>query len=221
MEDEEKNQQKFDFNLSMTDLMTSLMIIFILFLVVTLYDVKNKGENVRDRMVIDLASKMSDIKTNNVLEDLKLKVIKDKKDALSFFIIIDEQSGLKFASNKSDIMPQSKEKLKYIYTELLDYVCKPENKKDIDSIQIIGYTDKQPVLSDPKFGNLSLSQDRALSVLKYGLDFVGLDTDKGKCLQDLASINGRGMAELKPTDAESRRVEFKIRLRSYEQGKND
>ena len=218
MEDEEKNQQDFDFNSSMTDLMTSLMIIFILFLVVLFNNVGEKGQKIRDKMVNDLSKRTEQVVNNDVLKDLK--IAKSKDDPLSFIVNIDEESGLKFASNKSDIMPQSKEKLKDMYLEILDYVCKQENKKKIDSIQIIGYTDSQPVKADPKFGNLSLSQDRALSVLKYGLYVVGLDTEKGRCLQELASINGRGMAEQKATFAESRRVELKIRLKSYEQDKH-
>lgn len=216
--DEEKNQQDFDFNSSMTDLMTSLMIIFILFLVVLFNNVGEKGQKIRDKMVSDLSQKSSQASTNDVLKDLK--IVKSAHDPLSFIVNIDEQSGLKFESNKSDILPQSKPKLRDMYIELLDYVCKPENKNKIDSIQIIGYTDSQPVKADPKFGNLSLSQDRALSVLKYGLYVVGLDTEKGICLQELASINGRGTAEQKATFEESRRVELKIRLKSYEQDKH-
>lgn len=215
MKEEDNNQQDFDFNSSMTDLMTSLMIIFILLLVVLFNNVGEKGKKVRDKMVQDLTSQ--NVEVTNSLQDLKIS--KSTNDPLSFVVNIDEQSGLKFESNKSDIMPQSREKLKSMYIDLLDYVCKPENKSHIDSIQIIGYTDSLPVLADPKFGNLSLSQDRALSVLKYGLYVVGIDSEKGKCLQELASINGRGMAEQKATFEESRRVEFKIRLKSYEQGK--
>lgn len=218
MDDEERNQQEFDFNSSMTDLMTSLMVIFVLLLVILFNNIGEKGQKIRDKMVDDLTNQNPQTVINNSLKDLK--ITKSEEDPLSFIVNIDEQSGLKFESNKSDIMPQSKQKLKDMYIKLLDYVCKPENKQNIDSIQIIGYTDSQPVKADPKFGNLSLSQDRALSVLKYGLYVVGLDTEKGTCLQDLASINGRGMAEQKPTFAESRRVEFKIRLKSYEQEKH-
>lgn len=219
MDDEEKNQQNFDFNSSMTDLMTSLMVIFILLLVVFANHIGEKGQKIRDKMVADLSGKTSQFAPSDALRDLK--IIESTDDPLSFIVSIDEQSGLKFESNKSDIMPQSKPKLRDMYVEILDYVCKPEIRKDIDSIQIIGYTDSQPVLSDPKFGNLSLSQDRALAVLKYGLYVVGINTDKGECLQDLASINGRGMAEQKATYAESRRVEFKIRVKSYEQNKKN
>ena len=219
MDEEEKNQQDFDFNSSMTDLMTSLMVIFVLLLVVLFNNIGEKGQKIRDKMVNELQAQETNPTTsiNNSLQDLKIS--KSTDDPLSFVVSIDEQSGLKFNSNSYEILPQSKPKLKAMYTEMLDYVCKEENKKNIDSIQIIGYTDANPVKADPKFGNLSLSQDRALSVLKFGLQTVGVDSTKGTCLQELASINGRGMAELKATDAESRRVEFKIRIKSYEQDK--
>lgn len=219
MDEEEKNQQDFDFNSSMTDLMTSLMVIFVLLLVVLFNNIGEKGQKIRDKMVNELQAQETNPTTsiNNSLQDLKIS--KSTDDPLSFVVSIDEQSGLKFNSNSYEILPQSKPKLKAMYTEMLDYVCKEENKKNIDSIQIIGYTDANPVKADPKFGNLSLSQDRALSVLKFGLQTVGVDSKEGTCLQELASINGRGMAELKATDAESRRVEFKIRIKSYEQDK--
>lgn len=210
-DNEDKN---IDFNSSMTDLMTSLMVIFILLLVVLFNNVGEKGKKTRDTIAKNLSSAMA-ATSNKSLKNLHIET--DENDPLSLTVNIDEKSGLKFDSDKSTIKEESKDKLKSTYNSLLGYICKPEIKKDIDSIQIIGHTDKNPVMADPKFGNLSLSQDRALSVLKFGLYVVGTDTDKGKCLQDLASINGRGMAELKNTDAESRRVEFKIRVKSYEQ----
>lgn len=210
----ENNDNNIDFNSSMTDLMTSLMVIFILLLVVLFNNIGEKGEKVRDKMVDDFTIKSSNSKSSE-----KLKIEKDDQDPLSWIVNIDEEHGLKFESNKSEIMPQSKLSLRKTYLDILDFVCSPENKQYIDSIQIIGYTDENPVIADPQFGNLSLSQDRALSVLKYGLYLVGTDTPKGMCLKEFASINGRGDAELKKTQEESRRVEIKIRVKSYEQYK--
>ena len=43
MDDEERNQQEFDFNSSMTDLMTSLMVIFVLLLVILFNNIGEKG----------------------------------------------------------------------------------------------------------------------------------------------------------------------------------
>ena len=210
-------EKDFDISFSMTDLMTSLMIIFILLLVVTLNKISNGGEQRRNSMVKQLETSMN---KDSDKEINQIEVKRDKNDPLALIVNMDETNGLKFASNKSDILPASKKNLKKSYDILLDYVCSPEIKKDIDSIQIIGHTDINPVKADPKFGNLSLSQDRALSVLKFGLYQVGTETPKGKCLQELASINGRGMAEPKNTLAASRRVEFKIRVKSYEQQNN-
>ena len=150
---------------------------------------------------------------------MNLKIKKEKTEQLTFIVNIEERSGLKIESNKSIIQEQSKGKLKATYNSMLGYICKPELKKEIDSIQIIGHTDKNIVNADPKYGNLKLSQARALSVLQFGLDLFDKDAPKRDCLLELASINGRGSAELKKTDEESRRVEFKIRVKSYEQKK--
>ena len=218
MNKQDDTENNFDLNFSMTDLMTSLMVIFILLLVVTLSKISNGGEQKRNSMVEHLRKAVNVKDYQN--KKAGFEVIKDPDDPLSFIVNMDETNGLKFQSNKAEIIETSKPNLKKNYDLLLNYVCSPDVKKDIDSIQIIGHTDINPVLSDPKFGNLSLSQDRPLSVLKFGLYHVGVNSNKGKCLQELASINGRGAAEPKRTLEASRRVEFKIRVKSYEQKRN-
>ncbi len=212
---EEENEKEIDFNSSMTDLMTSLMIMFILLLVVLFNHIGEKGKQIRDVMAAELRDEILNNESTNSMKNLK--IVADEKDPLSFIVNIDEASGLKFDSNDAKLQKQSKEKLDATYKTMVNYICKAENKKNIDSIQIIGYTDKNPVKADPKFGNLSLSQDRALTVLKEGLYLFGMNSNEGKCLRELASINGRGMEDLKNSDAESRRVEIKIRIKSAEQ----
>ena len=64
-----------------------------------------------------------------------------------------------------------------------------------------------------------------MSVLKYGLNNTKLTNSQRECLLDLSSINGRGERDLIPIGSKpgrenkslSRRVEFKIRVKSYEQ----
>ena len=127
LNDNDKNESNIDFNSSMTDLMTSLMVIFILLLVVLFNNIGEKGEKIRDKMVDDFT-----VKSSNINSSKKLKIEKDPTDPLSWVVNIDEEQGLKFESNKSDIMPQSKLSLKNTYLEILDFVCAPENKQYID-----------------------------------------------------------------------------------------
>ena len=60
MDDEERNQQEFDFNSSMTDLMTSLMVIFVLLLVILFNNIGEKGQKIRDKSKGALTSVFSD-----------------------------------------------------------------------------------------------------------------------------------------------------------------
>ena len=76
MDDEERNQQEFDFNSSMTDLMTSLMVIFVLLLVILFNNIGEKGQKIRDKMVDDLTNQNPQTVINNSLKDLKLLTLK-------------------------------------------------------------------------------------------------------------------------------------------------
>jgi len=208
----QKEEQDIDFGSSMTDLMTSLMVIFILLLVLSFNHMENQGEKLRDEIVSELETSLKESGSS-------LKIEKDK-DPTIIKIIGDEITGIKFESNEYKITEESKPKLKEVYDHIFNDICSDKHIGDIDSIQIIGYTDKNPVRKDPKYGNLSLSQDRALEVLKFGLQYLGMDSKKGKYLLKLASINGRGMEEQKKTNEESRRVEFRIRVKQgYTDGK--
>ena len=59
-EDNEKNENDLDLNSSMTDLMTSLMVIFILLLVVLFNNIGEKGEKIRDKMVKEFTAQTSE-----------------------------------------------------------------------------------------------------------------------------------------------------------------
>ena len=199
------------FGSALTDLMTSLAIIFILLLVVYLnhsYQEIYKG---------------SDFRREKVLESLKVSSIdakNDEDDPLSIVFSVDE-TNLQFDLDKAIIKPGGQRFLNEFIPKLINTVCSPQNRQEIQAIQIIGYTDSQ---GDEEH-NLKLSQDRALSVLKYALNNTKLTKNQRECLLDLSSINGRGERDLIPIGSRpgrenkslSRRVEFKIRVKSYEQ----
>ena len=199
------------FGSALTDLMTSLAIIFILLLVVYLnhsYQEIYKGSAHRREKVLETL-KASSIDAKN-----------DEDDPLSIVFAV-EDNNLQFDLDKADIKPEGQKYLNEFMPTLINTVCSSKNRHEIQAIQIIGYTDSQ---GDEEH-NLKLSQDRALSVLKYGLNNTKLTNSQRECLLDLSSINGRGERDLIPTGSKpgrenkslSRRVEFKIRVKSYEQ----
>lgn len=199
------------FGSALTDLMTSLAIIFILLLVVYLnhsYQEIYKGSAHRREKVLET------LKTSSI--DAK----NDEDDPLSIVFAV-EDNNLQFDLDRADIKPDGQKYLNEFMPTLINTVCSSKNRHEIQAIQIIGYTDSQ---GDEEH-NLKLSQDRALSVLKYGLNNTKLTNSQRECLLDLSSINGRGERDLIPTGSKpgrenkslSRRVEFKIRVKSYEQ----
>ena len=199
------------FSSALTDLMTSLAVIFILLLVVYLnhsYQEIYKGSAHRREKVLDK------------LEVANINAKNDEKDPLSITFAVGD-SNLQFDTDKAVIKLNGQKYLNAFVPNLIDIVCSPKNINDIQAIQFIGYTDSEG--NDEH--NLELSQDRALSVLKYGLNNTRLSKSQRECLLDLSSINGRGERDLLPEGSKpgfenkflSRRVEIKIRVKSYEQ----
>lgn len=201
-------------NTSMTDLMTSLAIIFILLLIVYLnhsFQEINKGSAGRKERV--LKSLLS--------SNIKAKYDKDDPLSIVFTVSGDE---LKFDTNKYDLKPEGQAYLRNFIPNLVNSICKKASLNDIESASIVGYTDSD---GDDEH-NLELSQGRALEVLKFALNKTGLNPENKECLLTLSSTNGRGERDLLPyysrpgqeNKAMSRRVEFKIRVKSYEQIKH-
>jgi hypothetical protein len=81
---------------SLTDLMTSLMVIFVLLLVATLNNASAEGENTRNVMLDQLKRAMQDFATKGV------RVEKDPTDPLGLLVLVPERF-FNFAVDKSDI----------------------------------------------------------------------------------------------------------------------
>jgi outer membrane protein OmpA-like peptidoglycan-associated protein len=101
--------------------------------------------------------------------------------------------------------------------------CSAELKQGISSIVVEGHASSE---GDEKL-NLRLSQARSMSVVQDSLDVLdapasGDSQDDHKCFVDFVSATGRGSAEPIKVDGNedkslSRRVVFKIRVKSLEQ----
>jgi outer membrane protein OmpA-like peptidoglycan-associated protein len=98
-------------------------------------------------------------------------------------------------------------------------LCGPLRDK-IDSLAIEGHTDDH---GSDAF-NLKLSQERSLAVMVKGLEVIqAAEPASYQCFQEITSAAGRGRQDLiydstaMVNREKSRRVIFKIRLRSAEQ----
>lgn len=199
---------------SFTDLMTSLAVIFILLLCASLNNAQQEGETTRNSVLAEVQRAMKDFVAGGI------EVKSDPKDPLGLLVLVPEDL-LAFPLDRADISPDGELFLQAFIPKLSRTLCSPRFVKEINSIVVEGHTDSSGTAQH----NWELSQKRSMSVVRTSLSI--LDTDdmekERTYFLRLLSASGRGSAELVtgPGGAEnapsSRRVVFKIRVRSMEQ----
>jgi|WetSurMetagenome_2_1015567.scaffolds.fasta_scaffold233949_2 outer membrane protein OmpA-like peptidoglycan-associated protein len=199
---------------SFTDLMTSLAVIFILLLCATFNSVQQESETTRNSILVELQKSLSDFAPGGI------EVKSEPKDPLGLLVLVPEDL-LAFSLDKADISAKGFSFLRTFVPRLAKTVCSPHFVPEISSVVVEGHTDSSGTAEH----NLDLSQKRSLAVVRESLHVLDDDRnsqEKSAFLQIL-SASGRGSAELitGPSGAEnaslSRRVVFKIRVRSLEQ----
>jgi chemotaxis protein MotB len=198
---------------SLTDLMTSLMVIFILLLVATWHNAAAKGESTRNLILDKLSRDLQEFATKGV------SVEKDPADPLGLLVVV-PTGLLNFNKDSSDLPDAGNDFLLHFAPRLATTACSEAYKKEISSIVVEGHTDSDGTDEI----NLPLSQRRALSVVQKSLEILGRSEQSQKqCFLDFLSANGRGSKDLyfdpvtnKEDKPRSRRVVFKIRVRSFE-----
>lgn len=204
------------FDSSMTDLMISLVVIFLLViavLVLQFTQAQKAPMKKVDSLITTLKNEL-DVKTKK-FKIPGLVIEKEKDDPLALEIQVAE-NNLKFDYNSAVLNANNKNFLSLIMPSVIGVLRNHEN--DIDFIKIEGYTDQQG--GSQGMGNINLSQNRALSVLNYSLQYIfnKPDDQNRSFLIDKASISGYGSLKqyLMPTDSQSRRVIIKVRVKSAE-----
>lgn len=216
-----------------TDLMTSLAVIFILLLVAL---VNNKQQELRAKQEEIDAAKLKLLQSQQATKDTRLEILaklreelammaergvevkEDEKDPLGLLVVIPE-GLLQFRVDRWDIPPAGQEFLDTFIPRLARGAC--AFRDDLSSIVVEGHADS----TGTDEHNLKLSQDRSLEVVRQSLAALAngdgtLDTRA--CFLDLLSASGRGNRDpflvngVEDRDR-SRRVVFKIRVRSFEQ----
>lgn len=226
---------KNDFLTSMTDLMISLVLIFMLLLASTmlkLNDQTNESNKTRQK----LKEELSRVLKENFDKDLDVQNV--PTDPLSIKIILGEsENTLKFERGSYNLNNKDKAFLDKLMPEILNTLNKPEYKNEIDTIKIEGYTDNDKYIGkNVNYSNVELSQDRALVVFNYTRKH-SLNNQKSlkEFFIDKTSINGKGdipeylICKNEKNDCKnnpnnvdkqkSRRVEIKIKIKSYDETK--
>lgn len=200
-------------NSSLTDLMTSLMVIFILLLLVFVHRTAGKDAAVTDVLLKRL---LHDMKPQGFNE----KTIRpDPRDRNAILVIVPDRL-MNFETGKSTLRPEGEQFLKTYIPQFAEVLCGDQFRSSIESIVVEGHTDTHPYVGrTPEEShnlNLKLSQDRSMEVVKNALaDLSDMETKRG-CFLEKLSASGRGEQEQEATPDESRRVILKIRVKVVE-----
>mgnify|MGYP003384762288 CR=1 FL=1 len=213
---------------SINDLMTSLAVVFILLLAV--YANHAKAETVKfQKLIKELQTTAKGTFTikealKNKLKSQNIPFDNDDKDALALVYTAPDDK-LQFDVDQAILHPSGKTYLNLFIPKIMNVLSEPSIATNIESILIEGHTDSD----GEDEHNLKLSQERAFAVLTYSLNSCDLPHSQRDLFLNLTSINGRGERCLLPTGSregneskdESRRVLFKIRVKSVEQKTKD
>jgi outer membrane protein OmpA-like peptidoglycan-associated protein len=201
---QEGNDQFLTFGV--TDLMTSVAIIFVLLFILALQYTSHATAP---------ADAVNDARepVQAQLERLGLPIEKDPEDQQVLLLVMPEDL-LNFEFGRAALRPAAAAYLQEAIPRYASALCGPLHDV-IESVTIEGHTDD--VGNDRT--NLRLSQERAFQVMSKALDILQ-DRSEASCFQRLTSASGRGKQDLwYDLDARldrdrSRRVVLKIRLRT-------
>ena len=200
-------------NSSLTDLMTSLMVIFILMLLVFVHRTAGKDAAVADVLLKKLRHDLTP-------QGFSERTIRpDPRDRNAILVIVPDRL-MNFENVKSALRPEGEQFLKTYIPEFAEVLCSDRFRPSIESIVVEGHTDTHPYAGrsaeESQNLNLKLSQDRSMEVVKNALaDLAGMEA-KRACFLEKLSASGRGEQEQEATPNESRRVILKIRVKASE-----
>jgi outer membrane protein OmpA-like peptidoglycan-associated protein len=199
---------------SLTDMMTSLMVIFVLLLVNYLGN-RQEAITVARNKPREMENMLITAFQENGIEGINY----ESPDPYTLIVIVPNEK-FNFGTGTSTLNEGAKVFLQKFIPLLLKSFMTLQN--DINLVNIEGHTDWQPC--GDKYCNWVLSQSRAIEVMKYIFDFPAEVQEFKK----IALFGGRGPIECERTDEEMnknnlprcRTVKFKIRFKSSEEGKS-
>src|SRR5690349_15507022 len=146
---------------SLTDLMTSLAVIFILLLVAMLNNALQQTKGTKSLVLSKFQENLKDFQKQGV------EVRTDPKDPLGLLVVVPE-GLLKFEQGKAEIPTSGKEFVQDFIPKFVSAACSVEMKAGISSIVVEGHASSE---GDEK-RNLRLSQARSIAVVQDSLDVL-------------------------------------------------
>lgn len=200
--------------LSFSDLMASILIIFILLFVHKLIEYQATISE-KEKQIQELTSTREDI-IEKLKEEFEKENIDINIDSKTGAIKLDE--SILFDTSKSELKKEGKDFSREFIPVYVKILLGDENiKEQLSQIIIEGHTDDR----GSYMSNLKLSQDRTLSVAQFLLS-DGFNYKYKDGLQKYITLNGRSYSEPILDDKgkidrdASRRVEIKFRLKEEE-----
>lgn len=172
-------------NSSLTDLMTSLMVIFILLLLVFVHRTAGKDAAVTDILLDRLRDDMKPFG----FSDQTIK--HDPRDRNAILVIVPDRL-MNFEISKSTLRPEGEQFLKEYIPEFAGVLCSETFRSSVESIVVEGHTDTYSWAGHPADEsqnlNLKLSQDRSMEVVKNALaDLAGMEPRRSCFLEKLSA----------------------------------
>jgi outer membrane protein OmpA-like peptidoglycan-associated protein len=196
---------------SLTDLMTSLMVIFILLLLAFISHTAQKDAVLTDILLKQLQRKLhvDGIDSNHLKRDPR------DRDAI---LVIVPGDLMEFDTQRSDLRQNGEIWLSNFVPQLASTLCDKAYAPSVDSIIVEGHTDSYgwagKTIGASEEANLQLSQDRALAVVKASLHTLEDQPPARSCFLNKLAAVGRGQMDPEYTPQASRRVIFRIRVKA-------
>jgi outer membrane protein OmpA-like peptidoglycan-associated protein len=224
--------KKDNFWISYADLMTLLMIVFLL-ISLSFMALVNEDQEKKQSILSEYQNtrkQLYDELNANFYKDIKKWKVELNKDLSIQFT----NPEVLFPSGKSELTSEFKIILSQFFPRYIEIITKQKYRKNISEIRIEGHTDDVAIgtSNDPYIDNVQLSQDRARNVLAYLRTLPGyknLKPSDEKVLKYWFTANGLSYGRTLDNNKEltfhsdkeinrtnSRRVEFKILTRSEE-----
>ncbi|MBC7925361.1 MAG: OmpA family protein [Bryobacteraceae bacterium] len=198
---------------SLTDLMTSLMVIFILLLVSRL----NNQAGWRAAAAAELERRLQ----SQMKETGQQAAVGRAKDDPNTLIIDIPNTLITFDPQEAKLRPGGHEFLNEHIPAWAKIVRAEDIRPSIDNIVVEGHSDQtrwqNSSFEESKERNLALSQHRSMAVVSDSLSILRENPKHRDCFLEKLSATGRGEEDpadpKHPASLKNRRVVFKIRLR--------
>lgn len=200
---------------SFTDLMASLMVIFILLFMATVSNSVARQKNARDTTIETLLGALKSALASGGIDAGGIR--RDERDPYAVVIVMPED--LLFRRGDASVGERGQQFLSTMVPLLSQITCQSNLRSKVSSVVVEGHTDSVWLGTgangqDGPQMNLELSQRRSMDVVRWSLSALEPGAERD-CFRRLLSASGRGQEELLPDtpgdNSRQRRVVFKIR----------